>query len=276
MTVFKNRQVKKKRSVPDFVSTVKILDCLYPPEEFKLMTVYGALGYGKSTYALKVVVDVLLHWFRNTIKGLEVDNPDRRDNAWELVKQLIVFHPKQFFEKLKAIRKIGVRIPALLWDDAGLWLYALEWNDPFIIRVGKYMNVARTWLASLLMTTPSPDYIFKKIRKFPQSFNLSIIKTTGNKRGMNAFRRQAKAYLQYYHIIKGYRIKGVVYRDNFTCLMPDKFYAWYKPLRDSYEELAFNLMMEEWDKIEDKSKVLAIGDYSDLSVPPITLTLPRN
>lgn len=63
--------------------------------------------------------------------------------AWMLLKQLIVFHPEQFFQKLQDLREAGnkLRIPSLIWDDASLWLYALDWNDPFIIKVGKYMNV---------------------------------------------------------------------------------------------------------------------------------------
>ena len=255
----------------DFESTNKILECLYPPEEFKLMTCYGPLGYGKSALALKIIVDVLKHWYAHSV--LDISDPiEKEHQAWELVKQLIVFHPEQFFKKLEEIRKVGdgERIPALCWDDAGLWLYALDWNDPFIIRVGKYMNVARSRLGSVIMTTPTPDYIFKKIRKFPQAINLSIYKVTGKKTGSGPYLRQAKAYLQYYNIVKGYRVRGPIYYEDFSCLMPDWFYEWYKPLRDAYEKIALDMMMEEWDKTKEKSDVLDLRRYKELQVPKLT------
>ena len=258
-------------TVGNFATTGKILDCLYPPEEFRLITAYGPLGYGKSTLSCKIVVDVLKIWYRHT--SLDYDDPEELDfRAWEMLKQFIVFHPEQFFQKLHDVREISKtqRIPSLIWDDAGLWLYALDWNDPFIIRVGKYMNVARSRLGSVIMTTPTPDYIFKKIRKFPQAINLSIYKVTGKKTGMGPYLRQAKAYLQYYNIVKGYRVRGPIYYEDFSCLMPDWFYEWYKPLRDAYEKIALDMMMEEWNKTKEKSDVLDLRRYKELQVPKLT------
>jgi len=243
-----------------FNTAQKIIDGLIPPEEFRLITTYGPLGWGKSTLACKIIVDVLMNWYHWDEK-----------EAWEILKQLIVFHPEQFFQKLKEIRNIGKRIPGLIWDDAGLWLYALDWNDPFIIRVGKYMNVARSRLSSMIMTTPTPDYIFKKIRKFPQAINLSIIKATGDKSGKAPFKRIAKAYLQYYNIVKGYRVRGPIYLEEFLCLMPNDFFEWYRPLRDAYEEMALKLMMEEWERVSKTSKAVRLEDYEELSVPELTL-----
>ena len=238
------------------------MDAWYPPEEFKLMTIYGPLGYGKSTYACKLGVDVLRRVYRITDA-----------EAWVLLKQFIVFHPEQFFAKLKNLTKYNIRrIPFLIWDDAGYWLYALEWNDPFILKVGKYMSLARTHLGGVVMTTLSPDYIFKKLRKFPQALNVSIIKKTGSRKGKDLYKRQAKAYLQYYNIVKGYRIKGPIYQDDFLCLMPDEFYNWYKPLRDAYEDMALRLMMEEWDAVRDKSKLVQLEiKHPHLRVPDLTL-----
>ena len=245
-----------------FVSSLKILNAWYPPEEFCLMTVYGPLGYGKSAYACKVLADILRKIYRLT-----------EEDAWELLKQFIVFHPEQFFQKLKDLLKHGIhRIPGLIWDDAGYWLYALEWNDPFILRVGKYMSLARTHLGSVIMTTPTPEFIFKKIRKFPQAINVSIIKTTGSKRGLAIYKRRAKAYLQYYNIVKGYRVRGPVYQDDFLCKMPDKFYEWYKPLRDTYEDMALKLMVAEWDKVQGQSKLRQLEQqHPGLRVPELTL-----
>jgi len=123
------------------------------------------------------------------------------------------------------------------------------------------------------MTTPTPDFIFKKIRKFPQAINLSVMKETGNGRGKAIYQRRAKAYLQYYNIVKGYRVKGPIYIERFLCLMPDWFFKWYKPLRDAYEEMAYNLMMEEWNKAKEKSDALDMNKYEALKVPALTLKI---
>lgn len=258
------------------LSAEKILSAMYPPEEFVLMTAYGPLGIGKSTYAVKVGVDVLLWWYRNTLFGA-YDYREPKEyaeacvKAWDLVKQFIIFHPEQLFKKLNEVSELNQRIPIIIWDDAGLWLYALEYKDPFIVRTTKYMNVARTLLGSMFCTTPNPSYIVRKLRDFPQSYNLSITKSTGSKKGMDKYRRYAKAYLQYYNIIKGMRVTGPKYRDKFSCLMPDDFFKWYKPLRDSYEKMARDLMVTEWDKQKAKSKTVSLKDYDGLEVPTLTL-----
>lgn len=259
------------------LSAEKILSAMYPPEEFVLMTAYGPLGIGKSTYAVKVGVDVLLWWYRHTLFGAyDYTDPEgykqARRKAWDLVKQFIIFHPEQLFKKLNEVGELKTRIPIIIWDDAGLWLYALEYKDPFIVRTTKYMNVARTLLGSIFCTTPNPSYIVRKLRDFPQSYNLSIIKTTGSMKGNDKYRRRAKAYLQYYNIIKGMRVTGPKYLDEFTCLMPNHFFKWYKPLRDSYEKMARDLMTTEWDKQKKKSQAVSLDDYDDLKVPALTLS----
>jgi hypothetical protein len=240
------------------------------------MTAYGPLGYGKSAYAFKVAVDVLLWNYRTTLfDAYDYEDPEEyqeaRRKAWDLVKQIIIFHPEQFFQKLDEIEALGIRLPLLVWDDAGLWLFALEYNDPFLIKVTKYFVVARTLLAGVFCTTPNPSYIINKLRNFPQAYNLGITKTTGSEKGKDKYRRRAKAYLQYFNIIKGMRVSGPKYYDEFLCLMPDDFYKWYKPLRDEYERMARSLMKEEWEKQKGKSQVMSLDDYEALEVPKLTL-----
>jgi hypothetical protein len=58
--------------------------------------------------------------------------------------------------------------------------------------LGRYMNVARSRLSSIILTTPSPKYIVKKLRGFPDAYNVSIIKPTGNPRARCY--REAKIY----------------------------------------------------------------------------------
>lgn len=244
-----------------FASTKRIIENYYPPEEFDLLIVYGPLGYGKSSYSIKVGVEVLQEVY-------EVSEQE----AWELIKQFIVFHPRQFFEKIRQVENtVDKRVPFLIWDDAGLWLYALDWTDPFVAAVGKYLNVARTHLASLICTTPLPTWIVKKLRNFPQSFTIKIIKETGMP-GEDRWRRIAKAYRSW--VTPDMKRSGVklVYQDYFKCKLPTKFYwDWYKPLRDAYEDMALALMQERWQKIESKAKEILLEQYPHLKVPKLNL-----
>lgn len=235
----------------------RILDNMIPPEEFTLFTVYAGLGKGKSAYAIFNLVMVLMNWFKIT-----------EERAWEVVKGYLVFHPEQFFQKLDEIEEVGLdRSPGLIWDDAGLWLYALDWNDPFIKALGKYMNVARTRLASLVLTTPSPQLIFSKIRDFPDAINVSIIKTTGNPRAR--WVRAAKGYQQTVMPDMKKRRVHLRYVDDFKCRLPDDFFDWYKPLRDQYERLALKLIKDSWAKSKEKHKGILpeLSAYPGLSIP---------
>jgi len=253
-----------------FVTTKKILNAFLPPEEFHLIVVYAPLGYGKSAYSIKVMVEVLM----------EVYNM-RKKEAWEKVKQFIFFHPQQFLDKLEQIKESGLkRVPGLIWDDAGLWCYALEWWDPLLIAIGKYLNVARTRLACLICTTPTPAWIFKKLRKFPQAINIKILKRDSprvNENGeeqedfVKRWSRLARAYLHW--TTPDMKKSGVrrIYEDEFLCYLPDSFYSWYKPLRDAYEQLALNLIREELHKIGKKSKAILLENYPELTVPKIIL-----
>lgn len=39
-------------------------------------------------------------------------------------------------------------------------------------------------------------------------------------------------------------------------LLPNDFYKWYRPIRESYQVIAEELLREEWEKLKKKSKVL--------------------
>lgn len=253
--------------IESFFITAQVMKAWGPPygqsEEFKLVTVYGPLGYGKSTYACRVGAQLLQAFYPKHTRTQE--------ETWELLKQFIIFHPSQFFAKLREIRDIGLRrLPFLIWDDAGLWLFALEWNDPFIVNVAKWLNVARSRLASLIMTTPTPDYIFKKGRKFPQGLNVKIIKRNDGLYNRKVD-RLGVIYRQDYHVIKGYIIRRLKHMDPFNHKMPDQFFKWYKPLRDSYEEMALDLMAMEWQKTQGRSKIIQLENRPEMQVPKLNI-----
>jgi hypothetical protein len=223
-----------------------ILECLKKkakdPEGFRLFTVYGELRIGKSAYAFKTCVEVL--------QNLGYDEK----NAWELLKGFIIFHPQHFFDKLDEMKSLGLeRIPFLVWDDAGLWLFAMKWRDPFIIAFLQEMNVIGTKIASIIFTTPSPTYILKKLRQFPSAINVHIIDCSHDP--TNRWLREARGYKHWY-LPSGMSRVRLEYVDRYSALLPNDFFRWYKPFRDAFETMARNLLREKWIELQKSSKVL--------------------
>jgi len=207
----------------------KLIDHAYYHDEFELIIVYAPLGYGKTTYAVK------------TLAQLYKDN-------WEEVKRKLVFHPKDFVQLCFKMSETGKREKAAIWDDAGLWLFALDQFDPFVKAVIKYLNVARSNWGALIFTTPTPAWIINKIRRFPQNYTIKIIKATSDLHRIQR-PRVATAYRSW--VAPDFKHTGVrtQFKDSFDATMPKDFYNWYKPLRESYAKMAVNLMQKNLESV---------------------------
>jgi len=160
------------------------------------------------------------------------------------VKSRLVFHPREFVEKAEALMDSGEKDYVLIWDDAGLWLNSLEHWNPFIRSIVKYLNVMRTNLAGLILTSPSPLWIIKKVRGFPQAVTLRIIKAMDDTKRLKRY-RIAKAYR--YWVTPDMKKSGVrtIFEDHFSALMDNEFYDWYKPKRDGYAGSAVRNLRRE-------------------------------
>jgi len=211
------------------------------PEEFRLFIIYGALGKGKSAYAIKTGVQLLQHVYGYS-----------EAEAWNRVKDFIIFHPQQFFEKVKAMDE-SERLPFIIWDDAGLWLSALDWYDPFLKAFSKYLNVARTMFASFILTTPMPRNVLKAARSLPDSIVVKIVDDSDKE---HPWRRLAYGYRNWFSP-DGKRT-GVwkIFEDPYYCNYPEDFFKWYKPYRNAYQIIALRLVKEEWEKKKGQSIVL--------------------
>jgi len=232
-----------------YITTKKINDS-YFNDECKVFIPYGPLGIGKSAYACRVVAEV---YGTKQPDGTILPN-------WEAVKDHLVFHPRDFVEKCVKMMEKKQKDKVLIWDDAGLWLFALEHNNPFIKAVIKYLNVARTNWAGLIFTTPLPTWVIKKVRGFPQAVSIKITKEMSdyNNTKANPKPRIATAYL--FWMSPDMKHSGVrkIYDDKFGAMMPDDFFFdWYKPRRDDYARQAINMMFKELNGLEKEMAMLA-------------------
>lgn len=221
----------------------KEINRAYYQDEFELFIVYGPLGIGKSVFSIKVA---------NEVYG----------GGFDKVKDYLVFHPRDFVSKCLGMSQEGKREKVLIWDDAGLWLFYMDFTNPFIQAVLKYMNVARTNWAAIILTTPTPSWIQFKMRSFPQCKTIKIIKE-GSDQQHKGKPRLAKVYRSW--VAPDFKHTGVrlLWMEKFKAMLPNNFYFdWYKPLRDRYALLATQLMQKELQKVKKFKSV-----ESELTAP---------
>jgi len=218
---------------------------LYDDDEFKPIIIEGDHGYGKSTYANRLISEVY------SLKELGWGGNGKRAN-WniKLFKSHMGFHPNEVVKKWKAKRS---RDHCFHWDDAGLWLHNLDFQNKFVKSAGKYMQVVRNDWACVMYTAISKEDITSKIRGLRNTIIVEITKDGCSR--THPDRRTASAYI----IRKGWH--GREYKDyqwveTFNSHVPGTytvsrkgqvlkkvgFYGWYKPVRDRYSQMAKELM----------------------------------
>lgn len=226
-----------------FCLTDIMLDKYYN-DEFEALLTYGPLGYGKSSYDIQSTAEVY-GIINDEVVG---ENPDGTPaySDYDAVKPRLKFHPE---EVMKYLLDREERDVTMIWDDAGLWLYALDWNHPFIKAFGKYLNVARTDFGSIQFTAPLPTMVMKRVRDMPQVRTIKVIKRDTDDPERRYKPRIAKLYQMW--ISPDMKRSGVkqTHEDTYNAYLPDDFFAWYKPIRDHYAKMAKMMMKKEMSKM---------------------------
>ncbi len=172
--------------------------------------IYGNQGYGKSVYALKTAFQVY------------------RD--WDIVFSNLVFRLEDLYDKLLSAITNRKPIQVLIWDDAGVHGNKYKWFDPKGQSLAKDMqmliDVIRTGVKSLLITTPQPNELLRVFRGYDWYY-IKITKM-GDKNN-----RQATLYRQSV-MPNGNIIVRKIGIDRYNVRLPDEIYDWYKPIRESF------------------------------------------
>jgi len=193
---------------------------LFENDEFKPFLIQGAHGWGKTSYANTLIAEAYSQYNNDT--------PN-----WDMVKKRLGYTPEEVLNDLDSIPD-GERWLCYHWDDAGTWLHSLDFQDPFVKQVGKYMQVARTDLACMLFSTISVADVSSKIRGIRDAIMIDITKDGSSHRQPHI--RTARAYIERKHW-KGRTWKDYQWQERFNSHVPDRFYKWYKPKRDHYARL---------------------------------------
>ncbi|MBA7491419.1 hypothetical protein ES702_01964 [subsurface metagenome] len=210
-------------------------------DDFMLLIIYGTPRIGKSAYGIKVMGQVIDYLFGEDIFKLKGSEKIRAP----ICQKYMGWDPEYNVNRWIDLYK---RIPGYIWDDAGYWLFSLNWTDPLLITVQQYMNVVGTDMNSLMLTTPDPEWILSKIATMPGTIRVRITKRDGGRSDADSklFSRLAVGYLPYkYPDLKKGGVNKVL-MDEFSCKLPEPFYSkWYKPTRESYARIAKLAMREE-------------------------------
>jgi len=211
----------------------KYIKKLFDDDESKAFIIQGDNGIGKTSYANRLIS--------------EVYSEDGINGNWDvsLFKNHIGFHPKHVLDIWIAKQE---RDYVFHWDDAGLWLHSLDFQDPFVKETGKYMQVVRTDWACVIFSAISKEDISSKIRGLRNAIIIDITKDGWSKKQPNI--RTARAYIER-KTWKNRPWKDYQWEERFDSHVPDNFYKWYKPLRDKYSDLAKARMRKKADEHPD-------------------------
>ena len=225
----------------------KLVDSLWYEDECTVGISYGGfMGTGKSAFCAKTEAEVL------------GSHPGHEDNepSFDNVKRFMDFPPKDFVDRLLKMKR---REKMTIWDDMGLWLFALDWYDPFVKAVIKYLNVARTDWAFIFGNTPSPKMVARRIQAFPEMIRVKVSKAASNKDHPSK-PRLATAYQVWSS--PDMKTTGVrkMFVDKYNAMMPDDFFKWYKPKRDHFATIAKRLMWTELEKLQKRDREAVIED----------------
>jgi hypothetical protein len=182
------------------------------------------LGIGKTSYSLKTLMQLYgeYDYDGHLIKLCE---------DWEKLKAHIVFHPQSFKQIIQHLQRTKTRIKALVWDDAGIFLASKDWQKAWAKEIVKYFQLARTYCASIILTTPSPSLILKDIRR------LNMV-TINVEYAASQFsdQRRAKSYDHWY--LPDLTKPRLSFRgtDRFSVRLPDSIFNPYQEMRATYAD----------------------------------------
>jgi hypothetical protein len=201
-----------------FVTTRKILRA-WRAHEFYGLIVYGPQGIGKSSYMLQVMYQVY------------------RD--WDKVFENLIFSLDDLVDLIKRTREADERLKLVGWDDAGVhghkYVYFRRRDAAALISA--WLDVARTKVAGLIITTVDPRNLLKPVRE-----NLGM--RYGKVFKADAYRRRVVRVYDQHLLPTGACFLRKSHVDYFNVYLPDGVYKRYLELRKEFYQEAEERLLE--------------------------------
>ena len=106
--------------------------------------IIGNLGSGKTSFALHVSKELL--------------------GSWDRVLDHLYFSLDDFLMCIRDLVLRGERVKVIILDDAGSSIPATMWREKEAREISALINLARTYVSSILFTTPDFYDILKRVR----------------------------------------------------------------------------------------------------------------
>lgn len=230
----------------------------YAMDESLGFIVYAPRGFGKSSWSFQV--------------GSKCIGRESEPDWGERLKRWTWFTPQEFCD---IVTKTYTKTILGIWEDAGYWLNRLFWYDEFVREALRYMTLQRSQFAAIIFSTPSLDLLPNKILSLEDVFRVKIYKqdAAGNPRSDEENHSRPRcAVVKKPWYSDDLKKSGVsmAWSENFKALMPDEFFKWYKPVRESYVKLAAIRIQEAILKSKNasmKMKLENIEEEIGVSIP---------
>jgi hypothetical protein len=242
----------------------------FKSDEFEIFVTYGMPeGIGKSSYNHYVLADIAGYYAchdRDKIQWMWKKRDERPDEArlweldWEGCKPYILYLPQDVVNLMIRLSDTEQRMVALEWDDAGTWLNAMDYQDPFVVAFKKYLSLARSSLAGIILSTPVEEWLLRSLRMSTGLIHTRVMTAPHSNDTFFWKPRLAKSYRIEKYIGRMKPYYNTVFEDLFYAITPDSFYDWYKPLRRHYIKEATEMMRKALDKRKKQKPAQVVKD----------------
>ena len=219
---------------------------LYRNRRSGIIIIEGNPGTGKTAYGANILAES--HSIDGVAGNWDLDN----------FKKYMGFHPQKVLEKWRKAHYEKV----FLWDDAGAWINAMDYQDPAIKKIGKLLQTIRTKYSCIIFTCLDSDDLAKKIRMFAGAITCRIT-LSGSEPKSNEIQRKYRRTATAKHWEKdwyGKLFRKDEWNEQFCCYMPPVFYNWYEPIRAHYADMLSILTLKEIKKTHEISSTAKFAD----------------
>ena len=171
------KQPKSKGKTGRLILAQKI-NAEYMSYGFFGLVVQGKQRIGKSSYTQQSLAESCGEWAKLYVKSLKRESVVCVKRNYGAVKRWVVFKPEEFLDLTLLVE---TKSRAVIWDDAGYWLFALDWYEEFVKAVSKFMQLAGTLFGAIILTTPNQTLINSKVMaSLPNYYVSNVTKTSSD------------------------------------------------------------------------------------------------
>lgn len=225
------------RNINDYKLTLAYRIMRKHPSGFISAIIEGERGYGKSSYALKVMAQV----YKN-LEGLD------DTAAWDKAIDNMIFSMADLTTRINKNIQDDIVSPVWCLDDATVHFssYKFFTNLFEVILIHGMFDTIRTACTGLLLTCPKRNLLLAALRNY-DDYKIEIIMDRDWER-----------------IARGYKIKTTpvgqkrIYKnfeDNYSCYLPDEVYKKYMEKRKFYLKQANDELQNILNDKEKRRKV---------------------